>query len=169
MSHTQDITFRMLRFLLVLPCVSFIFLFACSTQKEVPLAPAQVSSLPGYEIRDTNFSRKDFNVWVVTTPLSFDSLFVTTTAVDTKPDFDSQLVVAIKAQTISSKYKVTFRNMVVDGRELNVYFTVAKDQPEREGSSWVTVAAIPRGNNIRRVNFFHDDVLTRSVRVVIVY
>lgn len=169
MSHTQNVTFRMLRMLLILPGVSFIFIFACSTQKKVPLSPAQVSSLPGYEIRDSNFSRKDFNVWVVTTPLSFDSLFITTIAADTKPNFDNQLVVAIKAQTVTSNYQVTFKNMVVEGRELNVYFTVAKDKPEREGSSWVTVAAIPRSKTIRRVNFFHDNVLTRTIPVVSVY
>lgn len=169
MSQTQNVTIRMLRLLLILPGITFIFLFACSTQKKVSLAPAQVSGLPGYEIRDSNFSRKDFNVWVVTTQLSFDSIFLTTTAVDNKPNFDNQLVVAIKAETSTSQYKVTFRNMVVDRRELNVYFTVAKDKTENEGSSWVTVAAIPRSNDIRRVNFFHDNVLTRTVPVVRVY
>jgi hypothetical protein len=155
--------------LLILSCVCFIFLFACSTQKKTPLPPSQVSGLPGYEIRDSNFSREDFNVWVVTTPLSFDSIFVSTTAADKKPDFESQIVVAIKAQTVTSTYRVTFKNMVVQGPDLNVYFTVAKDKPEREGSSWVTIAAIPRNKTIRRVNFFYDDILTRTIQVVRVY
>jgi hypothetical protein len=106
---------------------------------------------------------------VITTALSFDSLFSSSTTTDARPNFDDHIVVAIKAQTTTNSYKVSFKEMMIQGRVFQVYFTVAKEKPDDENAGWVSISTIPRNRQIRRVNFFHDQILVRSIPVVEVY
>ncbi len=143
---------------------------ACSTTKSgksVPVVPIVI--LPGYALKDTNISKKDFNIWVVTTQTSFDSLFTAVIPDPGKPSFDQKLVVAVNAVTATSNYKVTFRNMLVRRNVLNVYFNVTREKAGAENTDWVSISNYPRDRNLRRVNFYFDDVLVRSVPVVVVY
>jgi len=154
------------------PSALILFLFVASlipglvnAQKEkVP-----VVTLPGYTIRDTNFSRKDFNTWLVTTQSSFDSLFIPSDSTLRKPDFETQMVVAVKAETYNYTYKTTFQQMILQRRVLKVYFKVYKEKPDQEGFGWVSIIAIPKDKTIRRVNFYYDYMMIRSIPVVIVY
>ena len=144
---------------------------ACSTTTKTSTAQttSPVVSLPGYVVKDSNFSRKDFNVWVVTTEPYFDSLFTAVIVNPSRPEFGQQLVVAVKVETATASYKVNFKNMTIRRQTLNVYFNVTKEKPDSENTGWVSVSTYPRNRNLRRVNFYFDDVLIRSIPVVIVY
>ncbi len=144
---------------------------ACTTTSKTNTTQAQVpiTNLPGYVVRDSNFSRKDFNVWVVTTEPKFDSLFTAVVVNPGRPEFGQNLVVAVKAQTATNTYKVSFKNMQIRRNILHVYFNVTKEKADSETSGWVSVSSYPRDRNLRRVNFYFDDVLVRSIPVVIVY
>jgi hypothetical protein len=157
---------------IVVPCfiiLFFISFVACSNEKKITVPQSEIKSLPGYVVKDSNFSRKDFNVWVITTSLSFDSIL---SAVDTsvkKPSFDKDIVLAMKAATATNTYRVTYNRMVMQGTTLNVYFDVEKDKPTKDDFGWVSMQTISRDKQVRRVKFYYGDVLVRSVPVVIVY
>lgn len=149
----------------------FLFILAlvipgiADAQKEkVPVLP-----LPGYTIRDTNFSRKDFNTWLVTTQSSFDSLFIPSDSSVPKPNFEQQMVVAVKAETYNNKYNTTFYEMILQRRVLRVYFKVYKERRNQEGAGWVSIIAIPRDKSIRRVNYYYDNMMIRTIPVVTVF
>ena len=146
-----------------------ILLTACSTEKTVAQTPVSPTTLPGYTVRDTGFSRKDFNVWVITTNLSFDSLFTATISPATRPDFDTDFVMAVKAETAANSYKVTYKDMKIQGDVLKVYFKVAKEHAGDDGAGWVSVSTFPKNRKLRRVHFYHDNVMIRSIPIVAVY
>jgi hypothetical protein len=135
----------------------------------VTVPKTEIKSLPGYVVKDTNFSRKDFNVWVITTAMSFDSIL---SAVDTavaRPSFDKDIVLAMKAATATNTYKVKYNRMVMQGTTLSVYFDVEKEKPDKEDAGWVSMQTVSRDKQVRRVKFYYGDVLVRSLPVVIVY
>ncbi len=125
--------------------------------------------LPGYNFKDSNFTRDDFNVFVITTEYGFDSLLVTSITNPIRPKFAEELVVAIKAETPNYSYRSTFRKMELRNRILHVYFTVNKEREDTEGKGWVSVSTFPRDRSIRLVRFYFDNVLIRSIPVVLVY
>ena len=147
-------------------------LFACKgpdIAKTTPRENPAIVMLPGYNFKDSNFTREDFNVFVITTEYGFDSLLTTSIANPIRPKFDQELVLAIKAETPNYSYRSTFRKMELRNRILHVYFTVQKEAPMSENSGWVSVSTFPRDRNIRLVRFYFDDVLIRSIPVVLVY
>jgi hypothetical protein len=137
--------------------------------RTTPRENPSIITLPGYTFKDSLFTREDFNVFVITTEYGFDSLLTTNITNPIRPKFDDQLVLAIKAETANYTYKSTFREMTRRNRVLNVYFTVNKEQPGEENAGWVSVTTFPREWKIRRVNFYFDNMLIRSVPVVLVY
>ena len=88
-----------------------IFLQACSAGKQVVVPNVSMSLMPGYITDDSVLSRTEFNVWLVTTQPSFDSLFTTAITSAYKPDFDKEIAVAIRALTHTTSYKVTYREI----------------------------------------------------------
>jgi hypothetical protein len=147
-------------------------LFACKSpdiSKTSPRENPAIVMLPGYSFKDSNFTREDFNVFVITTEYGFDSLLTTSVVNPIRPKFDQELVLAIKAETPNYSYRSTFRKMELRNRILNVYFTVQKEAPMAENSGWVSVSTFPRDRNIRLVRFYFDDILIRSIPVVLVY
>jgi len=147
-----------------------LFFTTCKTPEQTIVVPnVAVSSMPGYTVRDSLISRTDFNVWLVTTETRFDSLFSTDITSSYRPKFAEEVVVAIKAQTATTTYKVSFKQMLLQGRILHVYFKVKKEVPDAEDAGWVAITAFPKNQDIRKVNFYHDNVLIRSIPVVIVY
>jgi hypothetical protein len=157
---------RLLRIIIICSIV----LQACSASKKVVVVPnVAMSLMPGYITNDSVLSHTDFNVWLVTTEPSFDSLFTTAITSAYKPDFSREIAVAIRAITYTASYKVTYKEMLRRGNILDVYFTVRKEKPEDEGYGWVSITAFPKNQDIKRVNFFHDNVMIKSIPVVIVY
>ena len=147
-------------------------LTACKSNKIVKSTPRDnpaIVTLPGYNFRDSGFTRTDFNVYVITTEYGFDSLLVTHLTDPTRPRFDSVFVLAIKAETDQYSYKSTFRSMRFRDDVLNVYFTVNKQEPNDEDFGWVSISTFPRDRGIRLVRFYFDNVLIRTIPVVVVY
>ena len=147
-------------------------IFSCKDpdiSKTSPRDNPAIVTLPGYTFKDSSFTRDDFNVFVITTEYGFDSLLTTSVVNPIRPKFDKELVLAIKAETPNYSYRSTFRRMELRNRILHVYFTVQKEQPMDENSGWVSVSTFPKDRNIRLVRFYFDDVLIRSIPVVLVY
>jgi hypothetical protein len=158
-------SFKPVRFLVFFFLLSLVALPGIAQKKTV----VPTANFQGYSLRDTNFSRKDFNVWVVTTALSFDSLFTSIDSTLRKPNFDEEIVLAIKAETVRNVYETKFKEMILQRRILRVYFKVSKEDKDKEGVGWVTITSIPKDKTIRRVNFYFDDMMVRSIPVVVVY
>lgn len=137
--------------------------------KTTPRDNPNIVSLPGYNFKDSNFTRDDFNVFVITTEYGFDSLLVTSITNPIRPKFAEELVLAIKAETPKFSYRSTFRKMEFRNRILHVHFTVNKEKPDAEDKGWVSVSTFPRDRSIRLVRFYFDNVLIRSIPVVLVY
>jgi hypothetical protein len=53
--------------------------------------------------------------------------------------------------------------------ELNVYFTVQKEGPARDGAGPVTLVAYPKHPQVKKVNFYHGNMLVRTIPIVTVY
>ncbi len=155
---------KMVKAMLML-CLFFLGEHPAGAQKKtIPM-----NSVRGYVMKDTNFSRKDFNVWLITTQLTFDSLFTSVDTTLAKPNFNDNLVLAIKAETVNKAYKTNFRQMYVQRRILKVFFNIEKERPGRDDAGWVSILSFPKDKEIRRVNFYYDDMMIRSIPVVIVY
>jgi hypothetical protein len=145
---------------------------ACKTPDNTQRMPREnphIVTLPGYNFRDSNFTRSDFNVFVITTAYGFDSLLTASITNPLRPSFDKDLVLAIKVETAQHTYKSSFRHMQLNNRVLNVYFTVNRQDPADEGAGWVSISTFPKDRNIRIVRFYFDNVLIRSIPVVLVY
>ena len=137
--------------------------------RTTPREDPSIVFLPGYNFKDSNFTREDFNVFVITTEYGFDSLLVTSITNPIRPKFSEVLVLAIKAETPNYSYRSTFRKMELRNRILHVHFTVNKEAPDAEDKGWVSVSTFPRDRSIRLVRFYFDNVLIRSIPVVLVY
>jgi hypothetical protein len=147
-----------------------IFLVACSTEKKVVVPNVSMTALPGYVIKDTaTISHHEFNVWLVTTETRFDSLFTSVITSSFKPNFDKEMAMAIRVETATASYKVSFKEMVLRGNTLGVYFRIRKELPADEDAGWVSLTTFPKNQSLKRVNFYYDDVLIRTIPVVIVY
>jgi hypothetical protein len=162
----RNVTIGIVSFLLINGLLT-----ACGTEKKavVVVPNVAITKLPGYMVKDTNFSRHDFNVWLVTTETSFDSLFTPAITSTYKPNFDKEMALAIKVQTKTTSYKVKFKQMVLRGPVLSVYFNVKKEAPDEEEAGWVSITAFPKNQSVTRVKFYYDNVMIRSIPVVVVY
>lgn len=137
--------------------------------RTTPRVNPEIVTLPGYTFRDSLFTKNDFNVFVITTEYSFDSLLQASITNPIRPKFSEDLVLAIKTETPNYTYKSTFRDMVIRNRVLSVYFTVNKELPGTENAGWVSVSTFPRSRKIRLVKFYFDNVLIEAIPVVLVY
>lgn len=147
-----------------------VFFVACNTERRLVVPNVAMTALPGYVIKDTAaISHHEFNVWLVTTETRFDSLFTPVITSGFKPDFDNEIAIAIRVETITTSYKVSFKEMTLRGNTLQVYFKVKKELPADEGAGWVSLTTFHKNQAIKKVNFYYDDVLIRSIPVVIVY
>jgi hypothetical protein len=145
-----------------------IMMTAFSVNKTTLVAET-MTELHGYTLRNNNVNLHDFNLWVITNEETFNNEFVAETDQVIKPQFETQLVLAAKVVTQSSTYQVKFREIVVDRNTLNVYFSVKRDRPEVEKPGQLAAAAVAKNHAVKKVNFYHDKVLVKSVPIVSVY
>ncbi|MEO7922994.1 MAG: hypothetical protein ABIR30_04900 [Chitinophagaceae bacterium] len=138
------------------------------TAKYEPAEPVDARVIAGYTIRENIVSLTDYNLWVMTNAAAFDQLFIPGTTGAARPDFDNEVVLAAKVQTWSNSYTVKYLKSVRKGDELNFYFTVEPGTAKRMGNS-VLVASFSRNPEIKKVNFYHGDMLVRSIPIVNVY
>jgi len=121
-----------------------------------------------YEIKNKTISHNDFNIWVVTTEPRMNDLF---TAGDcaVKIDFEKQIIVAMKVETLMHNYKVEYKKITSSDNAVNVYFHVVKQGVHTEEGSPVAMTSVPKTSNTKKINFYHDNVLVKTVPIVAVY
>lgn len=139
-----------------------------SPVKEAPVA-FTVNELTGYKLRNNIIDTHDFNLWVVTNEDVFNRDFVPMYDSVLRPQFDSQMVLAAKVETINYAYRVRFRSVVEDNGSLNVYFSVKKEGVAGEVESPLSMITFSKDRGIKKVNFYHDNVLVKTIPVVAVY
>jgi len=136
--------------------------------KENPVV-GEVMELTGYKLRSNIIDLTDFNLWVVTNEDVFIRDFEPLNDSVLRPRFDEQMVLAAKVQTINYNYRLKFRKTVVSNGILHVYFNVKKEGPVEETEAPVSMIAVSRDNAIKKVQFYHDNILVKTVPVVAVY
>ncbi len=138
------------------------------TSKE-PDTSSSVKELTGYRLKDKVTVLNDFNLWVITNDITFDKVFVAEAETVARPAFDNEIVLAAKAETLANAYQIRFKRTEVRKENLNVYFSVQKSGPSQDGAGPVSLMAVQRNSKIKRVNFYHDNILVRSIPIVTVY
>lgn len=128
-----------------------------------------VKEIAGYKLRDKNFDYHDYNLWVVTNEEAFNRDFVPMYDSVLRPQFDIEMVLAAKVETINYTYRVRFRKIVEDKGGLNVYFSVKKEGNAGETEGTLSMISFPKNHGIKKVNFYHDNVLVKTIPVVAVY
>jgi hypothetical protein len=128
-----------------------------------------VKELSGYRLRDKSISLNDYNLWVIANEETFDKAFIADSNAVTRPAFEKELVLAAKVETYANSYKVKFKTAIVKDESLNVYFSIQRDKHPQVEAGKVAVTVFPKSTTIRKVNFYHDTKLVRSVPVVNVY
>ena len=131
--------------------------------------PGSVKRLTGYKLRTESVVLNDFNLWVVTQELAFDKLFIAESASVTRPGFEQEIVLAGKVETKTNAYAIQFKKYEVENAELNVYFGVQKIGPVEKASAPVSMITFPRNASVRKVNFYHDNILVKTIPIVAVF
>ncbi|MDZ4796343.1 MAG: hypothetical protein SGI83_18890 [Bacteroidota bacterium] len=130
--------------------------------------PENVKELSGYQLREKEFLVSDYNLWVNTNEDAFNKTFIADSDGVARPRFDEDWVLAAKVETQSHFYSVKFKKVVGEGNALHVYFGVQKP-----GKGYavkpVSIVMAPKNREIRKVNFYHDNMLVRSVPIGLVY
>jgi hypothetical protein len=154
--------------------VLFIMLFsgmltAFTVNNHSSTDPGTLKELPGYKFVGKDLVQTDFNLWIITNEDAFYDAFMPETDEVPRPQFGKEMVLAAKVQTYANSYDVRFTKTVVRQNELNVYFNVKRKNDVSVDDSSVTLAIFPKNKEVRKVNFYHDDVFVRSVPIVTVY
>ncbi|MEO6612948.1 MAG: hypothetical protein ABIT05_10710 [Chitinophagaceae bacterium] len=139
---------------------------AFTTNKDSTEDPGTARELPGYRLRENAFTLTDYNLWVITNADAFDKTFIRENDTVMMPRFEDEFILAAKVETWSNTYKVIVRKIVRKGDELNFYFGVQRGKTN-EGNA--LVATYPKDPSIKKVNFYHDNMLVRTIPIVSVY
>lgn len=128
-----------------------------------------MTELNGYKLRHNQIDLHDFNLWVVTNEDVFSREFEPLNDSVLKPDFGGQFVLAARVETINYVYRVKFKRTVLQNGNLNVYMNLRKQGTPDDTVYPLSMVTVPKDKSIRKVNFFHDNVLVKSVPIVTVY
>ncbi len=142
---------------------------AFTTIKEYNEVAENVKELYGYTLKNKDFDPSDFNLWVITTTQGFDKTFIAETERAIRPDLNEDLVLAAKVETLNYAYRVKFKTILTKDEEMNVYFTVRKAGPAKQGNGPLSLATVKKNQEIKKINFYHDNILVRTVPIVWVY
>ena len=137
-------------------------------KNELPFA-TDVVELTGYKLRINNIDRSDFNLWVVTSEVVFERDFEPEHDSVLRPRFEEQLVLAAKVETVHNTYRVKFKKTELVNGVLNVYFNVKREGQADVVNVPVSMVAVPKDKSMKKVNFYHDNVLVKTVPIVTVY
>ena len=125
-------------------------LVSCSPGKDLEGSPVGLVNLDGY----SRIKNKDEQFHVITSDKELRALFMDDSGERKKPDFEGQLAIAISVEHQS----LHFTKATIAGRDLNVYYEVGYGSP-------VSVATVPKNQSVRRVNFYQDNYLVRTIEV----
>lgn len=129
----------------------------------------EVTELTGYRLKHNHIDVTDFNLWVVTSEDVFARDFEPMYDSVVKPEFDRQMVIAAKVQTANYAYRAKFKRTVIQNGILHVYFNVKKEGPVEDIEAPVSIIAVPKDKAIKKVHFYHDNMMVKAVPVVAVY
>lgn len=129
----------------------------------------EVTELTGYRLKHNHIDVTDFNLWVVTSEDVFARDFEPMYDSVVKPEFDRQMVLAAKVQTANYAYRAKFKKTVLQNGILHVYFNVKKEGPVEDFEAPVSIIAVPKDKAIKKVHFYHDNMMVKAVPVVAVY
>ena len=121
-----------------------------------------------YRMRSKTVSHTDYNIWVVTNKVALEENFIADSC-SGDLDFDNNLVVALKLETETANYKISFSKITRDANAINVYFNTKRLRNSLEEGSPLEMAEIARDRSVRKVNFYHGNMLVKSIPVVSVY
>jgi hypothetical protein len=154
--------------LLSMSLMSVLIAFAPATEPVTTIG--NVKELSGYQLRDKVISIHDYNLWVIANEETFDNVFVAQYDSVARPNFEKELVLAAKVETWNNVYKVKFKTILVKDESLNVYFSIQRDKNAMLGiGAPVYISVFPKSSTVKKVNFYHDNVLVRTVPIVSVY
>lgn len=128
-----------------------------------------VKELTGYKLATPHISYTDYNLWVVTTRGTFCENFSPMNNTVPYPDFDNEWILAGKVKTLQHAYYLEFKKTSAEEDHLDVYFKIKKDRAAQETDESVSMIAFPRDAMIKRVNFYHDKVLVKTIPIVTVF
>lgn len=137
-------------------------------ENKTPLV-GEVIELTGYKLKHNNIDYTDFNLWVVTSEDVFERDFEPEHDSVLRPRFDEQLVLGAKVETIHNSYRVKFKKTELVNGTLNVYMSVKREGAVEEVKLPVSMAVALKDRSMKKVNFYHDNVLVKSVPIVTVY
>lgn len=138
---------------IVFPILMVVVLSSCKISEDMKASPIGLVSLDGYS--ETIKTDAD-QFHVITSEKEFNDLFVTNADAGKKLDFDGQIAVSLTAHN----QKFYFTKATISEREMNVYYEIGKGSP-------VSIAAVPKSQSVKRVNFFQDNYLVRTIEVSI--
>lgn len=129
-----------------------------------------LTELTGYKLRHADLDYRDFNLWVVTSEDVFEQDFEPEHDSVVRPQFENQMVLAAKVETRQNLYSLRFRRTQVRDGALNVYFSVKREGSREENIQVpVSMIVVPKDKAVKKVNFFHDHILVKTVPIVTVY
>jgi hypothetical protein len=145
-----------------------LFFTTVRTEISTPRNAVETTELSCYHIKAKTVSHSDYNIWVVTTQGALEEHFIADSCAS-QIDFSSQLFIAIKLETDQSAYKVWFKSINVHDHALNVYFDARRLKSATDAGSPLEMVAVNKDASVKRVNFYHGDVLVKTVPIVAVY
>ncbi len=154
---------------IIVTMLAGIILTAFSNPVNVSPASTDVVEITGYKLRNEKIDLTDFNLWVVTSEDVFERDFEPEHDSVLKPRFDEQMVLAAKVETVHNAYRVKFKKTELVNGTLNVYFNVKREGSPETVKVPVSMVAVPKDKSMKKVNFYHDNLLVKTVPIVTVY
>ena len=148
---------------------SIIFLLNCSSPKNAKSARIGIRTLPNYFANNTVSLQDEYNFKVINSNTDFDKTFgIPKTAENNhlKPDFSSQIVVAVIMKPTNKKTNLRFDKAEIVDSDLNVYYLVHETGNQLNYSTSPTaVATVPKSQSVKKVNFITRDKIAGSESV----
>jgi hypothetical protein len=86
-----------------------------------------------------------------------------------RPHFEEQMVLAARVETVNNVYRTKFRKTVVSNGILHVYMSIRRMGSTEDTVIPLTMVSVPKDRSIRKVQFYHDNVLVKTIPIVTVY
>jgi hypothetical protein len=158
-----------MRNLLLLFC-SAVFLASCAGSKQNKASAIGLVSLNNYFVKNTVPLPDEYNYKVATSQAAFDETFGMAATMNNsiqKPDFSGQTVVAVIGKASTLQQEIRLDGASVAGKDLHVYYSIKKGSEQSFSATALALVAIPKAIDVKKVNFYQDSVLVKTVPVTI--
>lgn len=147
---------------------SSVLLSACSGNRHTSASPIGLTPLGNYFVKNTVALPDEYNYKVSVNQADFDQTFgVASTMNNTiiKPDFSGQIAVAVIGKPSSQQQEISFDKATLGGKDLYVYYKTKKGNTQSYTSTPLALATVPKAIDVKRVNFYQDSTLVKTVPV----